>query len=159
MELLSPTERDVVKHPDCPAEVLSYVIAIKRLNDAIDICKEQILTIYNDIKMVMSQSGMLIIKLDEEYSDAPSQLRDLIIRFRFSNSMRSFQNPDNTPDDLLLGLSDATLEWFSEKANFMEKRADLYTECISENNIIIKDLRQLQIELELSNASGSRNVS
>ena len=98
----------------------------------------------------MSQSGKLIIKLDEEYSDATSQLRDLIIRFRFSTSMCSFQNPDNTPDDLLLGLPDATLEWFSEKANFLEKRADLYTECITENNIIINDLRRLHIELELA---------
>jgi hypothetical protein len=151
MELLSPNERDIVKRPDCPAKVLSYVIAIKRLSNAIDISNQQkltILSLFHDIKMAMSQSAVPIIKLGEDYSDVPSQLRTLAISF--GNSTSSLQNPENTPDDLLLGLPDATPEWFSEKANFMEKRAELYTECITENNVITNKLCRLQIELELA---------
>ena len=151
MEVLSPTERDILKHPDCPAEVLSYAIAIKKLSNAVDISNQQKLTILSlahDIKTAMSQSVVPMIKLGEDYSDVPSQLRALNIRF--SNSTRSLQTQDNTPDALLLGLTDATPEWFSEKANFMEKRAELYTECITENNIITNKLRRLQIELELA---------
>jgi hypothetical protein len=151
MELLSPTEREIVKHPDCPVEVLSYVIAIKRLSNAVDINNHQkftILSLSHDIQTAMSQPGVQMIKLGDDYSDMPSQLRALSIRF--SNSTRSLQNQDNTPDDLLLGLTDATPEWFNNKANFLEKRADLYTECITENNIIINNLRRLEIELELA---------
>ena len=77
--------------------------AITRLNSAIEISNQQNLTILSlshDIAAMMSHLDPFI-KLDVECAT------------------RHLQNPETTPDDLLLGLPHAAPEWFSENAGFM----------------------------------------
>ena len=143
----STPESDAQLDADCPPEVQSYIAAITRLNSAIDTSNQQHLTIRSlsdDIRAAISHPAAQTVRLDLHHA----QLRGIIASF--AESCRRLQNPETTPDDLLDGLPYANPEWFSEKASFMEQRADLYAECIAENGQVVSNLRQLLVELELA---------
>ena len=139
----------------------SYISAISDLIRATETNTAtcgMIVSLFNEMKATLDDSGAEIVDLGSDYSDVLSRLD----AFDFKKVARIGEGLLDARNDLLLGLSEAhagwvsgdgmqqTESWFSEKAEAMRNLVDLYEADIAKNMEMLTELQLLSAQLWLA---------